>query len=300
MTTSFHRRKGLAHQWIYVVVYSLELRDYFLSKSGASKNSQPTIHDEINSLIQKCIHSTFSFSSWIFPLSIVCCFSYPDEILKRLTKKLMKDEYQRVLFILKQANSVVGDELENLLVQLQVNSIETDSIKLVPVYSPLFECQEEGKETKLAAVYLTSLRRSVESIEKVKIFTESIRGQTILPLSDLPAIYQGITKNRLHYSSNCAFIYWPARCWIYLFVWRHWWLLLLPRVPGKNGERTFLLVLRCPDACNRIVVIVRHAPTYEHRSAFRVYSGRSLARHSHNPINIRCPSTDVIFLDADV
>ncbi len=32
----------------------------------------------------------------------------------------MKEDYQRVLKILKEANSVVGDELENLLDQLQV------------------------------------------------------------------------------------------------------------------------------------------------------------------------------------
>lgn len=32
----------------------------------------------------------------------------------------MKADYQRVLSILKEANSVVGDELENLLDQLQV------------------------------------------------------------------------------------------------------------------------------------------------------------------------------------
>lgn len=44
-----------------------------------------------------------------------------DEILKKLSSKLMKEDYQRVLKILKEANSVVGDELENLLDQLQVN-----------------------------------------------------------------------------------------------------------------------------------------------------------------------------------
>jgi hypothetical protein len=43
-----------------------------------------------------------------------------DEILKKLSSKLMKEDYQRVLKILKEANSVVGDELENLLDQLQV------------------------------------------------------------------------------------------------------------------------------------------------------------------------------------
>lgn len=43
---------GLAHQWIYVAVYNLELRDYF-PKTG-SKNSQPTVQDEISALVQKC------------------------------------------------------------------------------------------------------------------------------------------------------------------------------------------------------------------------------------------------------
>ena len=43
-----------------------------------------------------------------------------DEILKKLSTKLLKEDYQRVLTRLKQASSVVGDELENLLSQLQV------------------------------------------------------------------------------------------------------------------------------------------------------------------------------------
>lgn len=43
-----------------------------------------------------------------------------DEILKKLGGKLMKEDYQRVLKTLKKANSVVGDELENLLIHLQV------------------------------------------------------------------------------------------------------------------------------------------------------------------------------------
>lgn len=45
---------------------------------------------------------------------------FQDEILKKLGTKLMKPDYQRVLLILKEANSVVGDELEHLLDQLQV------------------------------------------------------------------------------------------------------------------------------------------------------------------------------------
>ncbi|XP_046456153.1 uncharacterized protein LOC124203523 [Daphnia pulex] len=133
----------LAHQWIYVVTYSVELKDYYTT--SGSKNSQPTIQDEINNLIHKY------------------------EILKKLSSKLMKEDYQRVLKILKEANSVVGDELENLLDQLQ----------------------ETAKQTKLAAKYLTCLRRSVEAIEKVRIFPETIRGQHVAPLVDLPAIYQG-------------------------------------------------------------------------------------------------------------
>lgn len=48
-----------------------------------------------------------------------------DEVLKRLIKKLMKEEYQRVLSILKTANSVVGDELEHLLTQLQVERLKS-------------------------------------------------------------------------------------------------------------------------------------------------------------------------------
>lgn len=39
--------EGLAHQWIYVVTYSLELRDYY-STCGA-ENNHPTIQGEINS-----------------------------------------------------------------------------------------------------------------------------------------------------------------------------------------------------------------------------------------------------------
>lgn len=44
--------QGLAHQWIYVVTYSLELRDFFAT-SGC-KNGHPTVQDEINSLVQRC------------------------------------------------------------------------------------------------------------------------------------------------------------------------------------------------------------------------------------------------------
>ncbi|XP_057368389.1 uncharacterized protein LOC130689450 [Daphnia carinata] len=155
----------LGHQWISVVTYSLELRDYYPTCSA--ENNHPTIQDEINSLL----------------------FKY--EILKKLGTKLMKADYQRVLSILKEANSVVGDELENLLDQLQ----------------------EASKQTKLAARYLTCLRRSVDEIEKVKILPETIRGQHIAPLIDLPAIYQ--------------------------------------------------------DACNRIIIIVRHVdlPNYENRES---------------------------------
>lgn len=50
---------------------------------------------------------------------------FSDEVLKRLIKKLMKEEYQRVLSILKTANSVVGDELEHLLTQLQVERLKS-------------------------------------------------------------------------------------------------------------------------------------------------------------------------------
>lgn len=62
--------------------------------------------------------------------------------------------------------------------------------------------QEDGKQTKLAAKYLTCLRRSVENMEKVKIFPDSIRGQQIVPLSDLPAIYQG--KPSEDWRTNCT------------------------------------------------------------------------------------------------
>jgi hypothetical protein len=115
-----------------------------------------------------------------------------DEILKKLSSKLMKEDYQRVLKILKEANSVVGDELENLLDQLQVNPAHP--IKLASLNTELdynFFQQETAKQTKLAAKYLTCLRRSVEAIEKVRIFPETIRGQHVAPLVDLPAIYQG-------------------------------------------------------------------------------------------------------------
>lgn len=44
--------EGLAHQWIYVVTYSLELRDYY--STCGTENSHPTIQAEINSLLHKC------------------------------------------------------------------------------------------------------------------------------------------------------------------------------------------------------------------------------------------------------
>lgn len=43
-----------------------------------------------------------------------------DEVLKKISSKLKKDDYQRVLYALKKSSSVVGDELEHLLVQAQV------------------------------------------------------------------------------------------------------------------------------------------------------------------------------------
>lgn len=51
---------------------------------------------------------------------LIFLFTHADEILRKLGNKLMKEDYQRVLLTLKQANSAVGDELQNLIVQLHV------------------------------------------------------------------------------------------------------------------------------------------------------------------------------------
>lgn len=114
---------GLAHQWVYVVVYCLELRDYY--PTVVSKKSQPTIQDEINSLVQKCnniLADQHCHTAHLVErkLNLIHFILLTDEILKKLGNKLMKEDYQRVLLTLKLANSAVGDELENLLVQLQV------------------------------------------------------------------------------------------------------------------------------------------------------------------------------------
>lgn len=108
----------------------------------------------------------------------------------------MRDEFQGVLSALKQANSVLGDELEHLAESLA----------------------EDCRQAKLTAKYLGSLRRPIESLEKLKIHGEVIRGQQIPPLIDLPAVYQ--------------------------------------------------------DACNRVVIIVKHVPAYS--SNERQFAGRLL------------------------
>ena len=167
--------KGLAHQWIHVVTYNLELKDFFAAIG--SKDGHPTIQDEINSFVQRCtwklIFHLFrqlskTNSNWEL-------FFWPDEILKKIGGKLSKVDYQRVLTTLKRANSAVGDELENLLIHLH----------------------DQVHQTKLAARYLTCLRRSVENIEKVKIVAEMVRGHNVPPLNDLPAFYQGDNYNHL-------------------------------------------------------------------------------------------------------
>lgn len=41
--------------------------------------------------------------------------------MKKLSTKLFREEYQQVLTALKQANSVMGDEMDHLVDNLQVN-----------------------------------------------------------------------------------------------------------------------------------------------------------------------------------
>lgn len=104
-----------------MVVYCLELRDYYPTVD--SKKSQPTIQDEINSLVQKCNNIRAGGTVLVErKLNLIHFILLTDEILKKLGNKLMKEDYQRVLLTLKLANSAVGDELENLLAQLQVHS----------------------------------------------------------------------------------------------------------------------------------------------------------------------------------
>ena len=96
-------------------------------------------------------------------------FLFADDVLKKLSGKLKRDEFQAVQQALKTANSVLGDELEH-------------------IHDGLVE---EARQAKLTAKYLGTLRRPIDALDRIKIHAEVIRGQQIPPLVDLPAVYQG-------------------------------------------------------------------------------------------------------------
>ena len=73
-----------------------------------------------------------------------------------------------MLAALKRFGSVLGDELQELLHVLK----------------------EEAQKAKMSVKYLNCIIKSIDNITKVKIQPESKRGQQILPLSELPAVYQ--------------------------------------------------------------------------------------------------------------